>query len=146
MEQRHSGDQISFSEVLSSQAVGLEGFERRRRRLLQRRVQLLQRADRFAQLSAQISGRLAERFQDSLFAVCGHLLLCQGITRAAIHCFEAQNILVSEAGNRAVEDGGALGPQAEVPGNVRGEPGVVASAHQAQGLLDTLLRDKAEEG
>src|SRR5271166_1338743 len=116
LQERHSGDPVASKHGLPSQAVSLQGFKRRRSGLLKRRVEFLDRAERLTELGAQIRRRITQCFQDSLLAVCGFLLLSQGIARAAVHGPEAQNILASQACNRAVKERSALGPLAKVAG------------------------------
>ena len=93
-----------------------------------------------------LRGGLVQGRKHVLFARCSLLLLCQRVTGAAVLSFEAQNILAPQIRNRAVDDSSALRPLTEFPRNFRAELGVGRLAHQAQGLLDALFGDEAEEG
>ena len=70
----------------------------------------------------------------------------QRFTACAVDRFEGQQILRANLRNRAVEDGGAPRPLAEFPRNLRREFRIRRLAHHLQGLLDSLVRDKAQEG
>src|SRR5258708_34773230 len=54
-------------------------------------------------------------------------------------------MLVSETGNRAIQDGGACGSLADFPSELRSKPRIRRLAHQTERLLDSLVRDEAEE-
>src|SRR5258708_27508764 len=54
-------------------------------------------------------------------------------------------MLVSETGNRAIQDGGACGSLADFPSELRSKPRIRRLAHQPERILDTLVRDEAEE-
>src|ERR1700676_4812098 len=129
-----------------SQAVSLEGLKRGRRGLHDWRIELLHCAKRFAQSFSQLCCCRVHGSEYMFFAGGPNLLLGQRIACAAIHGLDAENILVAQTRNRAIENGGALSPLANVAGNLRCELRVGRLAHQMEGLLDDLVGDKAEEG
>ena len=64
----------------------------------------------------------------------------------AVDRLEGQKVLGANLRNRTVENGGAPGSLAEFPRDRRCEFRFGWLAHQAEGLLDLLIRDNAQEG
>ncbi len=101
---------------------------------------------RFTQFLTKVHSRTIERLQDFCLSFRAYLLLRNDISVRAIHGFDADNVFVVEAGDRAFEDGGALGALADFAGDFGSEVGVDRLTHQAECLLDALFGDDAEEG
>src|SRR5262252_1556780 len=59
---------------------------------------------------------------------------------------EGQKVLRANLRYRTIEDSGTACPLAEFPRNLRRELGIWLLAHHLHGLLDSLVRDNAQEG
>ena len=125
--------------------VRLQSFERRRGCLLQRRRVLLDGGQRLAQPGPDLNRNSAQRIQDLFFPSCLRLLLREDISGAAVSGAQPQDVLASEPRNRAFQNRGAAGALADLPGDLRSEPRLGRPVHQAQYLLDALVRDESEE-
>src|SRR5882724_1604518 len=106
---------------------------------------LFHRSQRFADSRPEFTGDLTEGIQDVFLSCRLRLLLGEDIPGAATLCAQAQNVLASEAGNRAFEDGGAGGSRADFLSELRRQARIRRLAHQSQRLLDTGLRDQAKK-
>ena len=104
LEQRDRGGRIRpRHQTFIRRAVRLQRVERRRRRLLERRIVLLDGRERFADARPERAGDLAQRVQDLFLPRRLHLLLVEDVAGAAVLGAQAQHVLASEAGNRAFE-------------------------------------------
>src|SRR4051794_6644877 len=100
---------------------------------------LLHRGQRFADPGSEFTGNLTEGAQDVFLPGCLRLLFIEDVSGAAVPRAQAHNVLAAEAGNRAIEDGGACGSLADFPGELGSEPRIRRLSHQTQRLPDALL-------
>ena len=90
--------------------------------------------------------RIKRDAEDCVFlSACLHLLFIEGLAIAAIDGLQAQNVLSSEARDRAIKCGGAARTCADLPGYLRSQARIGRLVHEAKGLLDPLVGDQAEE-
>ena len=143
--QGHRGGKLTICQGLVSLVVGLKCFEQWCSGLLDRCVELLNRTQRFAQLLSEICGPAAQSIEDLFLAYRLHLLLCQRIARGTVHRSEPNHVIVSQICNRAPNVSLASRTLTEVPRNFGGKTCLVGLTHEAQSLLDLLVRDEAEE-
>ena len=96
LEKRHRRCKVSLRDHgAASHRICLQGFERRRRGLLNRSCKLVHRPQGFAKPAAQLCRRFAERGQHVLFAVCSGLFLRKRIACLTIDRVDSQHILRS---------------------------------------------------
>jgi hypothetical protein len=126
-------------------AVGLQRVERWCRRLFERPIVLADRGERFADAGSESTRHLAQRIQNVFLSRGLHLFLIENVASAAVLRAQPQDILASEAGNRAIEHGTAGGSLAQAFGKLRREPCIRRLAHQAQYSLNTLFRNETEK-
>src|SRR5215831_3031553 len=131
--------------MLEACAIRFQGFKRRRGSLLEGRVVLLDRGQRFADLGPEFSRNLAQNIQDVFFLISLYLLFVENRSAAAALGAQRQYVLSSKAGNRAIQNSCSPGSLADFLGNLRSKPLVRLLAHQTQRLLDRLVGDHAEE-
>src|SRR5215472_14167025 len=131
--------------MLEARAISFQGFERCRGSLLEGRVVLLDRGERFADLGPEFDGNLAQNIQDVFFLIGLYLLFVENRSAATALSAQRQYVLSSEAGNRAIQNRGAPVSLADFLGNLRSKPLVRLLAHQTQRLLDRLVGDHAEK-
>ena len=94
LEEGDGGGGIALSRHgFPSQAVGLKGFERGRGGLLERRIELLHRAERFAQLARAASPPPHRASGGPAPSRRGHLLSRQRVPAAAVQGFQSNHIL-----------------------------------------------------
>src|ERR1700733_29081 len=128
--------------------AGAEGFPslERWRRCLQRSIELLHCAQGLAELIPKLDGHISKCFEDMVLVARLGLRAGQCSPSLAVNCFEGQKVWRANLCDRTVEDGGAPRPLAEFPRDRRSEFCVGWVAHQAEGMLNLLVRDDAEEG
>ena len=90
--------------------------------LLQRRRVLLDGGQRLAQPGPDLNRNSAQRIQDLFFPSRLRLLLSEHLSGAAVPGAQPQNVLASEACNRAFQNRGAAGSLADLPRDLRSEP------------------------
>ena len=146
LEEGYGSDIVSFSHHgLSSQAVGLEGIKRRRGGFFNRRIVLLHRAERFAELTTQLCCCLRRVLSKLAPYPCRDFLLGEGFSAATVHRFETQDILAPKSCNRAVEHSRTPCPLTNLSGNVQRESHIRRLTHKPKRLLDALVRNETEE-
>ena len=99
---------------LHRRAVRLQGFERRRRRLGERRRVLFHGGQRFAHPGSEFARDLTESVQDVFSPRRLRLLLIQNVSRVAVPRAQAQYVLASQACDRAFQNRGARGSLADL--------------------------------
>ena len=114
--------------------------------MLERRVELLHNAQRLAQLASNFRSCLSESIEYVVFLAGLSFRARQRFPAYAVDRLERQEILRANLCYRTVEDGGASRPLAEFPRNRWRESCIGWLAHQAERLLDLLVRDNAQEG
>ena len=110
-----------------------------------RRV-LLDGGQRLAQPGPDLNRNPAERIQDLFLPSRLRLLLAQNVSGAAVPGAQPQDILASEACNRAFQNRGAAGSLADLLRDLRSEPRLGRPVHQTQCLLDLLSETSLRNG
>src|SRR5262245_22855290 len=119
-------------------APRLQSLQRRRGGLLERSRMLPDGAQRFAQPPPDLNRNPGKRTQDLLFSFRLRLFLAKDVSRAAVSGAKPQNIMVSQACNRAFQNGRAAGSFADLLRNLGSEPRFGRPVHKTQYLLDLL--------
>ena len=127
-----------------AKAEGLQGFERRRGGLFERRGELLHRADGLAQLAPQAGSGLVERLEDLLLALGFLLFAGQHVTGLGIQSGEGDDVVSAQAGDRAGKHGLGAFAHADLAGDVVGKACVGRAAHEAQGIVDAGLAQQIQ--
>ena len=86
---------------------------------------LFHRGQRFAHPGSEFARDLAERVEDVLSPRRLDLLLIQNVPGIAVLCSQAQDILASEAGDRAFQNRGASGSLADLLRDFRSQPRIL---------------------
>ena len=128
-----------------SGAVGLQRFERRRRRFLERRRVSLDGGERFANSRSEPSRHLAERAQDIFFPRRLCLLVGEDVAGRAVGRAQPEDVLTAKRRDRSLQDRGAARPDAHAPRNVGGQSCIRRLVHQWQRSSDAFVGDEAEE-
>ena len=127
-------------------AVRFKCLERPCRRVFERFIMLCNRSERFADTCSERAGDQAQCAQHVFFPSGLHLLLVEDVPSAAVPGAQSQNILASETGQRAFQDGSARGSLADLLCDLGSQRRVSRLTHQMQRPLNTLLRNEAEKG
>src|ERR1700746_3087420 len=131
---------------LKTQTKGFQGFKRRRCGLLKWSIEFLHRAQRLAQLASNFHCCLPQSVKHVILVAGLSFRARQRFAAGAVDRLERQKVLRANLRNRTVEDGGARCPLAEFPRNRWRKFCFGGLAHQAERLLDLLLRDNAQKG
>ena len=129
---------------LHSGAVGLQRFERRRRRLERRRVSL-DGGERFAHPRSEPSRHLAERAQNIFFPRRLCLLVGEDVPGRAVGGAQPEDVLTAKRRNRSLQDRRTARPNAHDPRNVGGQSCIRRLVHQWQRSPDAFVGDEAQE-
>ena len=127
-----------------SGAVGLQRFERRRRRFERRRVSL-DGGERFANPRSEPSRHLAERAQHIFFPRRLCLLVGEDVPGRAVGGVQPEDVLTAKRRNRSLQDRRAARPNAHDPRNVGGQSCIRRLVHQWQRSSDAFVGDEAQE-
>ena len=125
--------------------IRLQSFQRGRGCLLQRRRVLLDGGQRLAQPGPDLNRHSAQRIEDFFFPSRLRLLFSEDLSTAAVPGAQPQDVLASEACNRAFQNRGAPGSLADLASDLWSEPRLGRPVHQTQYLLDLLVRNETEE-
>ena len=128
-----------------SGAVGLQRFERRRRRFRERRRVFLDGGERFSNSRSKTRRNLTECAQDLFFPCRLRLLVGEDVAGRAVLRAQAEDVLTAERRDRSFQDGGAAGPDAHALRNVGSQSRIRRLVHQRQRSSDALVGDEAEE-
>ncbi len=111
----------------------------------ERRIVLLDSGERFADPHSEFAGDLTQDVQDVFFSWGLRLLFVEDVSRAAVLGAQPQYILAAEAGDRALQDGGASGSLADFLGDLRRQLRIRRLAHQRKRMPNTLIGEQAQE-
>ena len=126
-------------------AVGLQRFERRRRRILERHRVSLDGGERFANSRSEPRRHLAECAQHIFFPRRLCLLVGEDVPGRAVGCAQPEDVLAAKRRNRSLQDRRTARPNAHDPRNVGGQSCIRRLVHQWQRSSDALVGDQAEE-
>ena len=132
--------------MLRGRAIGLQGFERRRGRLFERSVVLLDGGERFADSGSEFAGDLTQGIQDVFFLGRLHLLFIEDVSGAAVLGAQPQRRTGFRGWQSSLPGRRRCRFARRFPGELRSQPRIRRLAHQTQRLLDALVGDEAEEG
>ena len=141
---KRQGTYSSRQSCFHSGAVGLQRFDRRRRRFERRRVSL-DGGERFAHPRSKPSRHLTERAQNIFFPRRLCLLVGEDVPGRAVGCVQPEDVLTAKRRNRSLQDRRAARPNAHDPRNVGGQSCIRRLVHQWQRSSDAFVGDEAEE-
>src|SRR5215467_11687900 len=93
----------------------------------------------------EFPGDLAQRHQDVFLSGSLRLLIVEDVSGSAVPATQAQYIVVPEWRNCSFQYGSASGTFADLSRESGRKPHLCRLAHEAERLLDALLRNQAEE-
>ncbi len=125
--------------------IRLQSFQRGRSCLLQRRRVLLDGGPRLAQPGPHLNRHSAQRVEDFFFPFRLRLLFSEDLSGAAVPGAQPQDVLASEACNRAFQNRVAPGSFADLARHLWSEPRLGRPVHETQYLLGLLVRNESEE-
>src|SRR5262249_9460091 len=105
LEERDRLDLAAPSPCALAERVGVQGLQRRRRDLLERRGEALDGGEGLAEGAAQAGGHLPELTQHLLLAFDRRLLAGDALPGLAVGGVERQHVVLAQTGDRAVQEG-----------------------------------------
>ena len=133
-------------EDLNARAESFQGLKRRRRGLFKRDIELLHRTQRLAEFVANFCSCFSQCFEHMVLVARLCLRARQRFPAYAVGRLEGEKVLRTNLRNRPVENGGAPGSLAKFLRDRWCEFCFGWLAHQAEGLLDLVIGDNAQEG
>ena len=103
-------------------AVGLQRFERRGCRFLERRRVFLDGGERFTDSRPEAARNLTECTQDVFLPRRLRLLVGENVAGRAVLCAQAEDVLAAERRDRPLQDRRARGPDADLLRDLRSQP------------------------
>src|SRR6267154_25178 len=125
--------------ALATEGVGLQCLEGWRRRLFERRVVLLEGAQRLSKFPPHSRSDLSERIQNAAFVVRLRFCARQQVHISTVHSLENQIVSGADQCNRTVQRCCTARPLTNFARDFRRESRICRSFHPSQRLMDSFL-------
>src|SRR5882762_335944 len=132
--------------ALATEGVGLQCLEGWRRRLFERRVVLLEGAQRLSKFPSHFRSGLPKRVENMALVIRLRFGAGQQVPISTAHSLENQNVSSANQCNRTVQCCCAARPLTNFARDFRREPRICRPFHHPQRLTDSFLWHEAQEG